>query len=152
MLAVELSQVLTALFLGLLVGALMAEDALLIPYWRTLTPKEFYALHPVYAPRLFKFFAPLTIAGPSLSLFAAIASFVFAAPGHWFSIASAAFAWSLVGIYFIYFKDANAAFSRAAIAEAELATELGHWATWHRRRCWLGFVGFVLSLLALFRL
>lgn len=68
------SQLLTAGVLGLLAGALLLEGALLVPYWRTLSAQAFYDLHPVYGPKLFRFFAPLTTAGPALATVAAVAA------------------------------------------------------------------------------
>ena len=150
-LACDVLQLLSAGFLGLLVGALMAEGALLVPYWRTLSPQEFYALHPSYGPRLFRFFAPLTIAGPSLSLVTAGVSIGVADPGQWFSVVSAAMSMVVIGIYFAYFKSTNAAFERAAIPESGLAAELGRWAAWHKGRTVIALVAFAGSLLALHR-
>lgn len=144
----DVLQLLTAGFLGLLVGALLAEGALLVPYWRTLSPQAFYALHPSYGPRLFRFFAPLTIAGPSLSLAAAALSLAIADPGQWFSLATAALSLVVIGIYFVYFKSANDAFGKAAIAESDLAAELGRWAAWHAGRSGIALAAFAFSLLA----
>ncbi len=144
-------QLLTAAFLGLLVGALLAEDALLIPYWRTLSPKSFYALHPTYGPLLYKFFAPLTIAGPSSALFSAALACAVSASGQWYSLATAVLSCLIIGIYVIYFKDTNDAFSKAAIAEDALAAELARWAAWHRRRTVIGVIAFVLALMAIYR-
>ena len=46
--------------LGTLSGALLAEGIVLVPYWRALQPAEFTDLHHGFAPRLYRFFAPLT--------------------------------------------------------------------------------------------
>lgn len=147
--ACDVLQLLTAGFLGLLVGALMAEGALLVPYWRTLSPQEFYALHPSYGPRLYRFFAPLTIAGPSLSLVAAGSSIAVADQGQWFSVIAAALSSVVIGIYFVYFKSANAGFENHAIPESDLAAELGRWAAWHKGRTVIALLAFAGSLLAL---
>ena len=56
--------------IGLLVGALLAEGAIFIPYWKSLPADTLYSLHNEYGPRLYHFFAPLTII-PSLQSFAA---------------------------------------------------------------------------------
>ena len=151
LLTCDIVQLFTAGFLGLLVGALLAEGALLVPYWRTLNPKEFYALHPSYAPRLFRFFAPLTIAAPSLAISAVVLSIVTSDPGLWFSFIAAALSCLIVGIYFFYFKRANEAFGKAAIAENDLSRELGRWAAWHNARTAVGMFAFVFSLLAISR-
>jgi Domain of unknown function (DUF1772) len=142
-------QLVAAASLGLLVGALLAEDALLVPYWRTLSPQTFYAMHPGYAPRLYRFFAPLTIAGPSLALLAALFSAIAAQPGRAYSCFAALLALFIVAIYFIYFKKTNEAFGAAAIAQGDLAAELGRWAAWHKARTAIGLVAFAGALLAL---
>jgi hypothetical protein len=60
----QLFPLMAAASLGLLAGALLAEDRLLLPYWRTLSAEAFYALHPTFEPMLYRFFAPLTMAAP----------------------------------------------------------------------------------------
>jgi hypothetical protein len=137
-----------AALLGLLAGALLAEGALLVPYWRTLTPEQFYALHPTYGPRLYRFYAPLTMAAPLAALLSAggatfVHSHVAAAWG------AALLALALVACYGLYFQRANDAFSRHAVPPDELAPELARWAAWHRARVVIAILAFLSSLLAL---
>lgn len=148
----QLLPLIAAASLGLLAGALLAEDRLLLPYWRTLSADAFYALHPSYGPRLYRFFAPLTMAAPPAALLAAVqvtydsgglASRSIAA------IASAVLACSLVAIYGLYFKSANDAFARHAVSSEELPAALARWAAWHRARVVICLAAFALSLVAL---
>lgn len=53
-LASQLLPLIAAVSLGLLAGALLAEDRLLVPYWRTVSAETFYALHPTYGPLLYQ--------------------------------------------------------------------------------------------------
>ena len=134
--------------LGLLAGALLAEGALLVPYWRTLSPDQFYALHPTYAPRLYRFYAPLTIAAPLAALVSAGLALV--AGDHvaatW---AAALLALALVACYGLFFKRANEDFARRAVPAGELAAALARWAAWHRARVVIAMLAFACSLLAL---
>ena len=134
--------------LGLLAGALMAEGALLLPYWRTLSAAMFYELHPVYGPKLMRFYAPLTIAAPLLATLAAAAAWLFGGQASLYSGIAAGLAWSLVAIYFVYFKAANEAFARRMIAPQMLPQALARWAAWHRLRTVLCVLAFGFALWA----
>ena len=58
---IELIQLASSFFLGLLVGSLLTEASILLPYWRAMDPEEFLNLHGSLGPRLYGYFAPLTI-------------------------------------------------------------------------------------------
>ena len=138
--------------LGLLAGALLAEDRLLLPYWRTLSADAFYALHPSYGPRLYRFFAPLTAAAPMAAVLAAIqivAQSEGLGPRTTAAITAAVLAWSLVAIYMVYFRPANDAFARHAVSPEDLPAALARWADWHRARVLVCLAAFALSLVAL---
>lgn len=137
--------------LGLFVGALLAEGALFVPYWRTLPAETFYALHKEYGPRLYRFFAPLTIAATMLSVLAAVVSAMTTQPGREFTMLAGALAAAMIVIYLLYFKTANARFAAASLNAEELAAELARWARWHWARVVIGIVAFTASLLGLGR-
>src|SRR3954454_6682173 len=104
-LASQLVPVVAAMSLGLLAGALLAEDRLLLPYWRTLSAETFYELHPTYGPLLYRFFAPLTIAAPLPAVLAAVqvtAQSGGLAPRSLAAIAAAVLTCSLVVIYLVF--------------------------------------------------
>lgn len=151
-LAFQLFPLLAAACLGLLAGALLAEDRLLIPYWRTLPAQTFYELHPSYGPRLFRFFAPLTTATPIAAGLAAVQVALQTGSGSARNVAAALaalLACSLVAIYFVYFKAANEGFARHAVSAADLPQTLARWAAWHRLRVFVCIAAFVLSLVTL---
>jgi hypothetical protein len=151
-LASQLLPLMAAASLGLLGGALAAEDRLLLPYWRTLSAETFYALHPSYGPRLYRFFAPLTIAAPLAAVLAAVQVTLqtegLSGRGA-AAMAAAVLACSLVAIYLLYFKSANDAFMRHAVSAADLPNTLARWATWHRARVLVCLAAFGLSLVTL---
>lgn len=143
---------LAAACLGLLAGALLAEDRLLLPYWRTLSADAFYALHPTYGPRLYRFFAPLTAVAPLATVLAAAQAWWLSgalAPNTIAAVLAAALTCGLIAIYLGYFKAANDAFTRHAVAALDLPAALARWAAWHRLRVLLCLTAFGLSLLAL---
>lgn len=151
-LAGQLLPLLAAMSLGLLAGALLAEDRLLLPYWRTLSAETFYELHPTYGPLLYRFFAPLTMAAPSAAVLAAVQVIVQSgalAPRSLAAITAAVLTCSLVAIYFVFFKSANEAFERRAVAESDLPTALARWATWHRARVLVCVAAFGFSVVTL---
>jgi hypothetical protein len=151
-LASHLLPLMAAASLGLLAGALLAEDRLLVPYWRTLPAETFYTLHPTYGPLLYRFFAPLTMAAPPAAVLAAMQVTLQSeglAPRSLAAIAAAVLACSLVAIYLVYFKAANEAFVRHAVPAAELSAALARWAAWHRARVLVCVSAFGLSLVTL---
>jgi hypothetical protein len=143
----EILQMVSMGVVGLFVGALLAEGVLLVPYWRTLPPAQFFSLHKEFGPRLYKFYAPLTIVATLLTVVAAVSCVSNAQPGRWATLVAALLTLSMVGIYFLYFKQANATFAAASINSNELELELSRWATYHWLRVIIGIIAFAISLL-----
>lgn len=146
---VGLAGVAAAALLGLLAGALLAEGALLVPYWRTLSAEQFYALHPTYGPLLYRFYAPLTVAAPLAALLSAAVATALGADRAAAAWGAALLALALVACYGLFFRRANDAFSRHAVPAADLPAALARWAAWHRARVVIAILAFVCSLLAL---
>lgn len=145
----EILQLLTSLILGLFVGSLLTEGAILVPYWRTLQPKTFLDLHPTLGPKLYRYFAPLTITATLLPTVTAGVC-VWAGSETWtYSVAVAILVLLILGIYFVYFKAANASFETGSVGLDGLPAELQRWANWHWLRTVIGTTAFFLSLLAL---
>jgi hypothetical protein len=143
---------LAAMSLGLLAGALLAEDRLLLPYWRTLSAETFYELHPTYGPLLYRFFAPLTMAAPLAAVLSAVQVVVQSGgldPRSLAAIAAAVLTCGLVVIYLVFFKSANEAFERHAVAESDLPMALARWARWHRARVLVSLAAFGFSVVTL---
>ncbi|WP_170132028.1 DUF1772 domain-containing protein [Arenicella xantha] len=134
---------------GILAGALLTEANVLVPYWRKMKPKEFLGLHHQMGPSLFRFFAPLTIAGTMLPLITLIGAYIVGSQAlYWWAI-SAALGLLMLGIYFAYFKSANKRFETSSISEDELPAELSRWAYWHNLRCVLAVASLIAALLAI---
>lgn len=135
--------------MGLYVGALLAEGFVFVPYWRSLPSDVFFSLHKENGPRLYRFFAPLTIAATLLAIGAAISCVATAQPGRWPTVIAGILSLTMVGIYLLYFKSGNAKFAAARISADELAAELSLWARWHWARVAIGIAAFAASLLGL---
>jgi hypothetical protein len=127
---------LAAAGLALFVGALFTEAMVLVPMWRSLPPREFFALHAAHAHRLYAFFAPLTVGATLL-------------PHGSASVVAAALALVMLSTYGLYFRRANASFAAASITHEALPAELARWARWHWFRTAVGLVALASALWAL---
>jgi hypothetical protein len=145
----DLLQYLSAATLGLWVGALLIEGAVLVPLWRSLPPAEFFAWHPASGPRLYRFFYPLTVLATLATIAAAVASVLANHPGRWLVVIAGVLSVAIVATYFLYFERANAKFAAAAISSKELTAELARWASWHWVRVAFGLAAFGAILLAI---
>ncbi len=143
----EILQFLSTFVLGLFIGALLAEGALLVPYWRTLSPEQFFSLHKVFGPRLYRFYAPLTITATLLMVSTAIVCWLAEHPGRMATLIAGVLTLSMIAIYFLYFRGANAKFAAASIRAEELSPELARWAKWHWLRVAVGIIAFAVALL-----
>jgi len=144
---IEGFQLISSLVLGLLVGSLLTEAMILVPYWRSMEPKEFLRLHHTLGPRLFTYFAPLTILATIIPVLAAVMPVVVGETYHWLSFVPAMITLVMLVIYMGYFKGANESFKSATVGVEELSEELTKWASWHWLRVVLGMAAFFTSLL-----
>ena len=149
MVFIEILQLSSSVILGLLVGSLLTEAMILVPYWRAMDPKEFLDLHSTLEHRLYRYFAPLTIAGTILPVLAAATPIALGVPSHWVSLIPAALVLIMLFIYFLYFKGANESFKTGLVGVENLSAELNRWAQWHWTRVVLGLIAFVVSLIVI---
>jgi hypothetical protein len=143
--------VLAAVALGLSAGAMLAEGAVMVPYWRSLAPDTFLRWYAENGSRLLAFFGPLEIAGAVLALAAAALSGIRRAAGIGLLVVASALALAVLAPFPIYFRDVNASFAAATIAPDQVGEELARWAVWHWFRTVLGIGAFVAAVLAVRR-
>jgi Domain of unknown function (DUF1772) len=144
--------VLATIALGLLAGALLTEAAVLVPCWRSISPQAFSGLHEEVAPRLYVYFAPLTICAVLL----ASASGAIAAASSlesvdlWLTIGSSVLAVSLLGFYRLYFEAANRRLPGLARLEdpTQFVAELRRWQVVHTVRTCVCLASFVCAVVA----
>jgi hypothetical protein len=135
--------VLATLALGVAAGAMLAEGAVLVPWWRSMPPEAFLRWYADNARRLLEFYGPLEIVSATLTLLAAVLH----GPGRRWFVGAALLALAVLASFPIYFRDVNASFETGAIGIDRVAGELGRWAAWHWGRTMFGLLAFALALL-----
>ena len=135
--------VLAALALGIAAGAMLAEGAVLVPWWRSMPPEAFLRWYAENARRLLEFYGPLEIVGATLTLLAAVLH----APGRRWFVGAALLALAILAAFPIYFRDANASMETGAIGIDRVSGELGRWAAWHWGRTMLGIIALALAIM-----
>jgi hypothetical protein len=145
---VRILGILAALGLGLSAGALLAEGAVLVPYWRSLPPEEFLRWYKQNADRLLRFFGPLEVIAALLAFAAAGTSALQGLPAAALWVA-ALLALAVLLMFFVYFRSVNEGFANGSVASADVPEHLGRWSAWHWARTLLGTLSFVAALLAL---
>jgi Domain of unknown function (DUF1772) len=145
---IEALMIVSASVLGLFAGSLLTEALLLVPFFRSLHVDEFYRLHDDFGPRLYRYYAPLTISATVLPL-AAAAGITLVDPAK-SSLAwlAAALSLAIMSTYFFYFRRANQSFAEKRLSEAELGLELTRWSGVHNFRTALAMGAFVVSIIA----
>ncbi len=141
--AAGLFALLATLALGLTAGALLAEAAVVIPWWRTLSADAFLAWYAANTSRLFQFFGTLETVSAVLVVIAAVL-----VRSRWFVIA-VLLGVAVLAMFPLYFQRANASFEAATVAPAELPAVLARYAAWHWMRTLIGIAAFTAALLGL---
>jgi hypothetical protein len=131
---------LATLTLGLAAGAVLAEGAVLVPWWRSLPPESFLTWYATNAARLFWFFGTLEMVSAVLVVAAAVLvrSRLF--------VAAALLTAGVLAVFPLYFQAVNASFEAATIAPGDVAAELGRWATWHWLRTGMAIAAFAAAV------
>lgn len=134
-----------AFVLGLFSGSLLTEAFVLVPFWRTLRPDDFFAFHHDFGNRLFHYFAPLTIAATALPISLALWD-----EGSNLSADISAIA-SLITLSFfpLYFRKANEAFHERQVSNEDLPNQLKVWARVHAIRTVIAITAFCSALIAI---
>ncbi len=139
---------LTVCVLGLAAGAVLAEGAVLVPYWRSLPAAEFLRWYREHGALLLRFFGPLEGAAALLAcLAAAVSARTDVADARALGVA-AALTVSVLAAFPLYFRRVNASFAEGSIPADRVAAELRRWARWHWLRVALASGGFAAAVLA----
>lgn len=121
----------------------------LVPYWRSLKAETFLELHHTMGSRLYRYFAPLTIAATVVPTLAAVVCVVGEGAGWMFSLPASLLVLANLGIYAAYFKAANESFATGSVGGTGLASELQRWSRWHWLRTVMIIAALALELCAL---
>ena len=134
--------------LGVFVGAMLTEAAILVPYWRSLAAPAFLSWYAANDKRLLGFFAPLTTATGVTTVAASLAAFAVGHPGRWPALLAAALVAAAAAMFPLYFQGVNAHFSAGVIAPADLPEALAAWAAWHNLRIALAIAALAAAICA----
>jgi hypothetical protein len=145
---VRLLQILAALGLGLSAGAVLAEGAVLVPYWRSLAAAEFLRWYKENGSRLVRFFGPLEVIGAVLAIAAAVASTIHGAEGSRLLWLAALLASAVLLMFPIYFRSVNESFVAGSVPLADVPVALRQWALWHWTRTFVAILAFLVALTA----
>ena len=133
---------------GVFAGAMLTEGAVLVPYWRSLSAEAFFAWYAANDRRLLGFFGPVTAIAALAAALAALVAVAVGHPGRWPALAALALMAVAVAMFPLYFQGANARFSAADIAAADLPAALARWDAWHRRRTVIALAALVAAAMA----
>ena len=136
-------------FLGIFLGAQIAEGVLFVPYWKALQPKDFFELHQTFGKKIYQFFAPLTIIATLIPLLTVAYGIFINIGGQLPLILMGVFTALFFSTYFLYFKNANKMFAEASISHEDLPAELNKWGNWHWGRIVFEFIAFICSIVVL---
>jgi len=145
----EALQTISVAVIGLLTGSLLTEAMILVPYWRKMEPADFLRLHGTMGPSLYRYFAPLTVAGTMIPIVTGVYSMVLTPYSVDLSAMVALLAGMMFFTYFVYFKAANESFETGSVGVEKVPDELRRWAAWHWLRVVIGLIAFILSIAAL---
>lgn len=138
---------LAAIALGLMAGALVAEGALLVPFWRSMQPADFLAWYKEHAALLQGFFGPLEVAAALLTIVGAALEWISDGDGRYWLAISAILGVAVLGVFPIYFQRANTSFRTGSIARDHVQDELRCWSRWHWFRTLLAIAAFGAAVL-----
>ncbi len=137
----------STLALGLMAGSLVAEGALLVPFWRGQTPAEFLGWYRKHAALLQRFFGSIEVAAAVLSVAALAATWSPAQASRLPLSVAAVLSVGVLAVFPMYFQRANTSFRTGSIPETAVAAELRRWAQWHWARTAMAFAAFAAAVL-----
>jgi hypothetical protein len=147
--AVSVLQILSVALWGVYAGAQLTEACVLVSYWRSLRPAEFFAWYAANDRRLISFFGPLTTSTALVSFAFAVSATSLGHASRGPAILAAVIALGVLGGFAVYFKGANARFAAGTISAEQLPGELRRWAFWHWVRTLSAFVALAVLLASL---
>jgi hypothetical protein len=136
----------TVLILGVTTGAMLTEAAIIVPFWLSLSPSEFFDWYAKNQAALVNYYSPLEIWSSVLSLLSSILMFITKHNGKWSMVLCTTFSILVILTFFIFFKDANAAFSARSIEVGKLTLAITTWGSWQWFRVGLGLGAFSFGL------
>ena len=131
---------LAATLTGLLAGAMVLIEAVLVPFWRDSSPREFREWFAIHSPRIRGLMVPLGAGAAAAATATAVAERSSEDGARATSATAAAAAVSVVAITVTVNEPANEKFAQVDFDDAETTTLLQRWERWHHARVALGVV------------
>jgi len=141
--------ILSAVILGIFLGAQIAEACLFVPIWKQTEPDDFFEQHKSIGPLIYRFFAPLTIAATLIPLITVVFNIFFNSNHSVFFWLMGLSTLAFFSTYFLYFKEANQKFADRSLSNAELPAELVKWGNWHWTRIVFEAIAFLCCVIIL---
>lgn len=142
----KISGFITVIVLGLTSGAMLTEAVIIVPFWLSLSPPEFFDWYEKNQAALVNYYSPLEIWSAILALLTSGIMLFTKQEGKWSMVASTLFSIFVILTFFIFFKDANAAFNARSIPGDKLSLAITTWGNWQWFRVGLGLIAFSLGL------
>ncbi|WP_448639405.1 anthrone oxygenase family protein [Geodermatophilus sp. URMC 63] len=133
---------------GLLAGAMILIDVVLLPFWRGVPPEQFRTWFAAHSDRIRTRMIPLGAGAAALNAASAVVQTA-KDPGAGAAFVGAAAAAGVVAITITVNEPMNHQFTVGHLADAETAHLLDRWARWHRVRVALGVLATLGVALAL---
>lgn len=137
---------------SIFIGCQITEGVLLVPFWQSLPPADFYSYYNEFGPSIGLFYSVLTIIAAIIPIFLAVYCWLTNSKAFRFALLSSFFAILFVSSFYMYFKDANELFYQSALSDIELKTELVTWSYWHWGRILVEFVSLGFLILSLIKI
>lgn len=139
----------SAAILGIFLGAQIAEACLLVPIWKEMNPDDFFEQHKSVGPRIYQFFAPLTIAASAIPFATVLIVLIGNSQPNVVLWIMGASTLAFFSTYFLYFKTANQKFADRTLSNDELPDELQRWGNWHWTRIAFEAIAFGCAIILL---
>ncbi|MGB1247662.1 MAG: hypothetical protein ACPG4Z_02165 [Chitinophagales bacterium] len=134
---------------SIFVGSQITEGFLLVPYWKMLSPAEFYEYYASFGPSIGKFYTVLTIIAALIPISLSAYCFFYKSQGLKYAIASTFFAFLFVGLFYVYFKGVNQQFYNAVFNAGQLKDALNTWEYLHWLRVFFEILSLFFLILAI---
>jgi hypothetical protein len=132
--------IIAATLTGLLAGAMVLIEVVLVPFWRGSSPREFREWFAVHSPRIRALMVPLGAGAAAAAAATAVSERGADDEVRATSAAAAAAAASVVAITVTVNEPANEKFAQVDFDDDETARLLRRWSRWHRGRVALGLL------------
>ena len=134
---------------SIFLGSQITEGFLLVPYWKTLSKTAFYEYYSKFGPIIGRFYTILTVIAVLIPLSISIHCFSKKSRALKYSVVSSFFAFLIITIFYIYFKDTNQKLYEATFDANRLKPVLETWEYMHWVRVLLEVLSLVFLILSI---